>query len=103
MYGIFTRLSGSSAPRRTDCLLIGADYLEADAGDSVWLEALNRLNAMGARQIVFTSCLPEFRLNFIKELNKLMVSISEDKEFGVRPFKKKRRLSLFPPRLEVNH
>ena len=54
VYDIFTRLSGSSAPRQTDCLLIGADYLQADADDSVWLEALNRLNAMGDRQIVFT-------------------------------------------------
>lgn len=52
-YDILTRISGSTSPYRSTCLLVGADYLEADAGDNVWLEALNRLNAMGARQIVF--------------------------------------------------
>jgi signal transduction histidine kinase len=53
-YDFFTRLNGTSVPFRSDCLLLGADYSDAVADDNVWLAALDRLEAMGAGQIVFT-------------------------------------------------
>ena len=53
-YDFFIRLNGTSVPFRSNCLLLGADYSDAGADDNVWLTALDRLEAMGAGQIVFT-------------------------------------------------
>ena len=103
VYDIFTRLSGSSAPRRTNCLLIGADYLQADADDSVWLEALNRLNAMGARQIVFTFMPSGVSPEFYKRAEQINGVYFGRQRVQSETIEEKRPLNLFPPRLEVNH